>query len=125
MHRLFFPILGVILLSMVSSACAIPIKGKSGTIHHLIIGIGVVTTNRDGGDTGVLAIKSQSVGLQFSDQPGLKFAAGYSSSSVVSVPETTENIVVEVSQHLFGPLTVEVNPKYKGGEYDSTKSGGK
>jgi len=111
---------------MVNCACAIPINGKHGTVHHLIIGIGVVTTSREGADAGVLAIKSQSVGLQFTDQPGLKFAAGYSSSSVVSVPETTDNIVVEVSQYLFGPLTVEVNPKYKeGGEDDSTKRVGK
>jgi hypothetical protein len=124
MQRLSFSILGVTLLSIVISACAIPIQGKNGTIHHLIIGIGVVSTH-DGGDTGVLAIKSQAVGLQVSNQPGLKFAAGYSSASVVSVPETTDNIVVEVSQRLFGPLTVEVNPECKGGEHDSAKFAGK
>ena len=119
MGRLIFSTAGILILLASTISCAIPIQGRNGAVHHLIIGIGVVTTTREGGDSGVLAIKSQALGLQFSDQPGLKFAAGYTSATVVSVPETTENIVVEVSQRLFGPLKVEVNPESKGGEYGS------
>ena len=111
MRNLSFSITSIIILSILNSSCSIPIKGKNTTVHHLIIGIGLVTTTEEESNTGVLAIKTQAIGLQFSDQPGLKFAAGYSKSSVVSVPETTENIVVEVSQRLFGPLIIEVNPE--------------
>ncbi len=124
MRNLCFSISSIFLLSLFCASCSIPIKGKNESVHHLIIGIGIVTTAKEDKNIGVLAVKTQTIGLQLSDQPGLKFALGYSDSSVVSVPETTENIVVEVNQPVLGPLTVEVNPKPKGGKegYEQNKN---
>lgn len=116
MNRIFFLLIIMLLLFHLNGCCSIPLEGKNGTVHHLIIGIGVVTIPEKADNTGVFATKSESIGLHFSNQPGLKFAAGYSKSSTIIIPETTENIVVEVSQRPFGPLTVEVNPSYKGGK---------
>lgn len=118
MRSLCFYISTVLVLSLCVTSCSIPMQGKNGSVHHLIVGFGVVTTAKDDENAGVLAIKTQAIGLQLSDQPGIKFALGYSDCSVVLVPETTKNIVVEVSQPVLGPLTVEVNPIPKGGRND-------
>jgi len=86
------------------------ITGEDGSIHHLIIGIGVVSTPKNNGEYGVLATKTQVVGIHVSTQPVLKFGAGYSSSCSVVIPDDSENVFVEIKQTPFGPLTIEAAP---------------
>jgi hypothetical protein len=107
-------ILTTVLLLLFGACCSIPITAKDQTVHHLIIGIGIVSTPKQENSNGVFATRTHAIGVHISDQPGLKFAVGYSDSSVVAVPETTENIIVEVTRPLLGPLTIEVNPTHKG-----------
>ena len=52
------------------------------------------------------------MGIGVSDQVGLKVGIGYASSTVVAVPDGAEDVRVEVSQKLGGPLMVET-PKAK------------
>ncbi len=115
----------MLFLTVCNSGCALPLKGENETMHYLIIGIGLVSIPKQEADTGILAAKTQTLGVQISDQPGLKFAAGYSNSSVVVVPETVQNALVEVSQRPFGPLIIDVNPKYTGGRCDTLSEGEK
>ncbi|NOQ13846.1 MAG: hypothetical protein GQ583_05100 [Methyloprofundus sp.] len=105
MYRLFF-----ILLSLSTTGCSgIIFTDKSDTIHHLIIGIGVVSIPKPKGTVDAIVSKSESIGIQFSNQPGLKFGIGYMESSIIEIPEQTENILIDVSQKSFGPLRIRAN----------------
>ncbi len=90
--------------------------GRDGTIHHVILGFGVVSVPANNDKSSVVATRSETLGIHVSDQPGVRVAIGYTSSSTIAVPETTENIVVEVSQRPFGRLVVETNPIGEGGD---------
>jgi hypothetical protein len=99
-----------LLVSGALSGCSgIEVRDPDGTIHYLIVGIGVVSIPENSGEAGATVAKSQALGLQVSTLPSLKFAAGYSQSSYISVPESVENLVVELSQRPFGPLHLEMN----------------
>lgn len=84
------------------------IKGKDGTSYFIIIGFGVVRIKRPAGETAALVTDSQALGINVSDQPGLKVGAGYSSSTVLTVPDGTraEDVRIEVSKHPFGSLKI-------------------
>ena len=65
-------------------------------IHYVVIGFGVIAIPRKKTDDGVLATNVKAAGVMVTDQPGLKFGLGYSSSSVVAIPKNTNNALVEV-----------------------------
>ena len=101
-------------LSLVASCCgtnknsfAIPLRGEEGSVHYLIIGVGVVTVPGTEARTAVQATQMQSLGVAISDQPVTKLGVGYMSSTVVSVPDGAKDVRVEVSQVPGGPLRVE------------------
>ena len=104
----------VIFITGTQGCSGIKYKDRNGSIHHLIIGLGVVSIPKNEGDAGVFASKTQVVGIHASDQPGFKFGAGYSTSSLVIIPESTENIIVEVVHKPLGSVTVDVNPYING-----------
>lgn len=92
-------------LALGTSACAIAVPGKDGTAHYLILGVGVVSVNER--DDAILITDSTALGISISDRPGLKFAAGYSSSFSTSVPDGAKDVSVEIRKMgMFGPLRV-------------------
>lgn len=82
-------------------------RHEGGSIHYLILGVGIVTVPKPETQTAVLATKAQALGINISDQPGLKLGLGYSSSTVVAIPDNADDVRVEVSQRPGGPLKVE------------------
>lgn len=84
------------------------IKGKEGTKHFIIIGFGIIRVNKLEGETAAMVTDSQALGINVSDQPGLKFGVGYSSSTVLTVPDATraEDVRMEVSKRPFGSLKI-------------------
>lgn len=78
---------------------------KGDTTHYVVLGFGVVSVPRTN-TSPVQVVKAQAIGLSVSDQPGIKFGAGYSSSTTVSI-HTNQNILIEVSDRPFAPLKVE------------------
>jgi hypothetical protein len=86
---------------------AIPVNGKNETIHYVIIGFGIVTVPAPEKTAAVSVLKSQTLGAVISDQPGLKVGIGYSSGTVVLVPNGAEDVRVEVSQKFGGPLIID------------------
>jgi hypothetical protein len=98
--------LGFLIFYGVLSSC-VTIPGKSGTIHHVIIGFGIVSVNEPS-SPAVIATDSHILGMSISDQPGLKFAFGYSSSTVVSIPDGADDVRVEVSKVPGQPLIIDV-----------------
>lgn len=108
-----------IYLALLFCGCSgIKISDGKGSIHHLIVGIGIVTCPDTRTENGILATKSNSLGLQISNQPGLKFALGYASSYVTAIPETADNVLVEIFQRPFGPLILQTNPFMSGGKHE-------
>jgi len=99
----------VILLCCVDGCSGIPIKTKSG-LHYLIIGIGVVSVPVDERADGAYVASTDMIGLQLSDQPGVKAALGIMTSSTIIVPQTTDNILIEVKKPSWRDLKVEENP---------------
>ena len=98
--------LGLLVFHGVLSSC-VSIPGKSGTVHHVIIGFGIVSVNEPASQA-VVATDSHILGMSISDQPGLKFAFGYSSSTVVSIPDGADDVRVEVSKVPGQPLIIDV-----------------
>ena len=99
-------VLGFLIFHGVLSSC-VSIPGKGGTVHHLIIGFGIVSVNEPA-SPAVIATDSHILGMSISDQPGLKFAFGYSSSTVVSIPDGADDVRVEVSKVPGKPLVIDV-----------------
>ncbi len=105
----------MLLLSLSVSGCGVvkcclsfPLQGGEESVHYFIFGVGVVTVPKPGMEPAVLAVSVQALGLSLSDQPGLKFGLGYSSNSVVAVPDGAEDVRVEISQQPGGPFTINV-----------------
>ena len=97
----------IALFSFMITACSgIVITDKDGTIHHLIIGIGVVSTVNKNNAESVEVIKSKVLGLYLSDQTGVNIGAGYLSSSTLSVP-LNSNVIIEVDEKPFGTINVK------------------
>lgn len=93
------------LASLANWAC-LAIPGRGGTTHYVVLGFGVISVN-ERGRPGVVATDGQTLGVCVSDRPGLKLAVGYSSSAVVSVADGAEDVRVEASRRVGGPLVVE------------------
>jgi hypothetical protein len=100
------PVVFVLTFCTVLTGC-VAIPGKNGTTHHLIIGIGLVSVN-DSCAQAVVATDAHALGISISNQPGLKFAAGYSSNTVVSVAEGADDVRVEISKLPGRPLMIDV-----------------
>lgn len=86
----------------------IPVKGKEGTKHFIIIGFGIVRVNRPEGKTAALITDSQALGINVSDQPGLKLGIGYSSCTVTTVPDgmCADDVRMEVTRKPIGSLKI-------------------
>lgn len=84
------------------------IDGKDGTRHFIIIGFGIVRVNGSKGETAAMVVDSRALGINVSDQPGMKFGAGYSSSTVLTVPDGTraDDVRMEVIRRPFGSLKI-------------------
>ena len=109
-----YRILPLIFSSFLLAGCSIPIKGQDDTIHHLIIGLGIVSVKQPEENSGALVTKTESLGVYISNQPSISFSLGYAKSNVVSIPETTDNIILDISQKSFGPISIITNPINKG-----------
>lgn len=96
---------GLIIFMLMVGGCALPLRGRSGTVHHVILGIGVVSTPAASADA-ISVVKSQSLGLALSDEIGLRVSAGYAQSVVTSTAPATVDAVVEVSGSILGPIRV-------------------
>ena len=80
---------------------------EKDSIHYVVIGLGIVTVPKQASETAVLATRTQALGVQLSDQPGAKLGLGYSSGSVVAIPNTAEDVRVEISERIGGSIVVE------------------
>lgn len=99
--------LGLVLISSaLLGGCVASIPGSGRTTHHLVIGLGVCSVN-SGPNEAAIVTDVQAVGLSISDRPGLKFALGYSSGTVVTVSSGAEDVRMEISRRPGGPLIVE------------------
>lgn len=88
------------ILALTLSGCVLP----SGKQHRLIIGFGVVSIS-DTNQNIAQVTRTKAIGFTVSDQPGLKFGAGYSSSVFVAV-KTNANLLIEVDEQPGQPLKV-------------------
>ncbi len=90
-------------LPWITGCQGIPIPGKHGT-HYLIIGVGLV--HAPAHDAAVLVTRTQALGLSVNTDPAAKFALGYASGTVVSVPDSADDVRVEVSGRPGGMLNI-------------------
>jgi hypothetical protein len=93
---------------LLAGCSGLPIHGKDGTVHYLIVGLGVVstpTTNR----TAAVVTDVRALGLSVTDGPGLKCALGYGSSTTVRIPDNAADVRIQASRHPFAPLQVQVD----------------
>ena len=108
--NLFLPItrlLGIMIffLYLALSGC-ISWKGKDGTTHHVIIGLGIVSCKQPTNEQ-ILATDSKAIGISISDRPGLSLGLGYASSTVISVSANAPDVLIEVSKRPGGPIIVD------------------
>ncbi|MFA6053442.1 MAG: hypothetical protein WC762_12700 [Methylobacter sp.] len=101
MKILFFAV------SLILSGCAIPFKEKEGTSYHLIVGIGLIAVNDK--NEAATVTNTRVIGISLSDQPGLKFAAGYSSNKVVTVSGSSKVVSLGVSESPLGDISINFN----------------
>jgi hypothetical protein len=73
----------------------------------VIIGFGIVSVSNTN-KTAATVVKTQLLGLGYSNDNGPRAAVGYSSSTVVKVA-TNQNAQIEVSNLPLKPLTVNVS----------------
>lgn len=67
----------------------------------------MVTIPKPKSETAVLATRTQAIGMQLSDQPGMKLGLGYSSGSVIAIPNSAEDVRVEISERIGGSVVVD------------------
>jgi len=93
-----------------TTCCITSTQETEDSIRYVVIGFGVISIPKPKTSDGILATRMQATGLMLSNQPGLQFALGYSSSSLVAVPGNTNNAIVEV--RTCGPdVGISVNAK--------------
>jgi hypothetical protein len=103
-------LMGLLLLTgckAIKCCLTIPADHTGDSISYLVIGVGVITVPKPEKQTAVLATKAEILGINISNQPGLKVGLGYSSSSVVEIPDNAEDVRVEISQKPGGPLKIK------------------
>lgn len=97
---------GVLACLMLTGCCGLPISGRDGTVHHLIIGIGVVSVPKPGEGTPVTAVRSHVLGIDLAGGPAAGFRAGYSFNADVFLPRDADNVCAEISGLPFGKMEV-------------------
>ena len=80
-------------------------EDSRGNEYHLIVGIGLITTNHDDKRLNATVQRSQGLGLQYITYPP-QLTIGYASLVSVVVPDGTQNLCAEVSQFSLEPFTV-------------------
>lgn len=96
-----------LVIILLLAGCCVVTEGKDKTIHHLIIGIGVVSV-KETPSPSVVVTDSKAIGINISDRPGLKLGIGYSSSTVLTIPDNATDVRVEISGEPGGPLLIDV-----------------
>ena len=88
-----------------SNGLAIPLKGE----RYLVLGVGLITVSSPRPDAAV-AVHQTGLGLQVSNQPGVRMSLGYASSQVVTVPaDLAEDVRLSVSSEPGQPMRVTVD----------------
>lgn len=87
------------------AGCAIPFHAKDGTVHHVILGFGVVSTPSPSTDA-VEIVRSHALGLSIDDRPAPRVSVGYSSSVVTSIEPAGVEAIVDVEASPFGHTRV-------------------
>jgi len=95
------------LSAAILSACSILIPGRDGTKHYLVIGTGLVSVYEPP-ESSIVITDVTALGISISDQPGLKFGVGYSSSFAVTVPDNAEDVRAEITRKFCGPIVVNI-----------------
>lgn len=93
----------VLCLLLLGSGC-VPFH-KDGTTHYLVIGVGIVSVN-DTNRSAAQVTRANALGVAVT---GRGLTAGYLAETSVAI-QTNENVVIEVKQSPFKPLSVCVPP---------------
>lgn len=111
MSKNFYNVI-LIFLSLFINGCStlaccltLPVE-ENGSIHYLVIGLGMVSIPKPNADTAVLATKHQVLGVVVSDQPGAKMGVGYTSGSVVAIPHEAKDVRVEITNSPGGNISI-------------------
>lgn len=109
MKKIFRRQVGFLVASalLACSGCSVPVHNDDGTLHYLVIGLGIVSVPDPIKTARVTVVKEQSLGVSLSNQPGTNFSLGYSSNTVVRIPVEAGDVSAEVSGGVLGPLKVE------------------
>jgi hypothetical protein len=107
MRPVIIKILLIWLVAYLAGCSGIPVTSGDGTINHLIIGLGVVSVHHPAGKGAATVIKTQTLGLSVSNQPGIKASVGYASNSAIIIPDGTQDFCAEISQRPFSALKME------------------
>ncbi|MGE0859079.1 MAG: hypothetical protein AB7I01_07765 [Gammaproteobacteria bacterium] len=94
-----------LLVCLCLTGCAVPFQAKDGTVHHVIVGFGVVSTPRPSPDA-IEVVRSHALGLSVDDSPAPRVSLGYSSSVITSVEPAGVEAIVDVEASPFGHTRV-------------------
>ena len=71
----------------------------------MVLGFGIVSVPRES-DANVVATRVQALGVTFGKDYALKLSAGYVSGATIGIPPQVDNVIVEVSDEIGGPLRI-------------------
>jgi hypothetical protein len=91
--------------AFLGTGCAVPWTGKDGTRHHLIVGLGFVTTQASSNQP-VQVTRSVIAGLDVGGAPHF-LRAGVGSSLTTRVADNVSNVVLNASLLPGGRIRVE------------------
>lgn len=77
------------------------------SIRYLVIGLGVVTIADANESSAIVAARVNALGLTVTDQPGIKFNLGYAASSLIAIPPSIKDAIVEVGECTPGGITIK------------------
>lgn len=100
--------LSLIGCSEIGCCLKIPVSGND-SIHYLIFGLGIVSipkANENSTKSAIFATKTQSLGVIISDQPGAKVGVGYTSGSVINIPDGAHDVQIEISPIPGGGVSI-------------------
>jgi hypothetical protein len=93
-----------------NGSCCIRLEHESGqSVRYFILGVGVVTVPKPSESSGIVATRVSAFGLTVSEGPGLKLGLGYSASSVVAIPASIKNALVEVGSCTPDGITINTS----------------
>jgi hypothetical protein len=106
-QRLWAISLAALAFIAVTGCSPFRLKGKDGSVHHVILGFGIVSVNNTN-PSAASVTQAHMLGLLVTDVPGFKMAAGYSSATTVSVAAEAEDVRVEIQLRPGRSLTIHV-----------------